>query len=43
MFCVAFLVGWATMSQSVTLDSLVEVGKVAGWDWSPKVNAPFNF
>lgn len=43
MFCVAFLVGWATMSQSVTLDSLVEVGKVAGWDWSPKVNAPVQF
>ena len=31
------------MSQSVTLDSLVEVGKVAGWDWSPKVNAPVQF
>jgi len=43
MFCVAFLVGWATMSQSVTLDSLVEVGKVTGWDWSPKVNAPVQF
>ncbi len=31
------------MSQSVTLDSLVEVGKVTGWDWSPKVNAPVQF
>jgi tetratricopeptide (TPR) repeat protein len=37
---VSLVLFFLTMSHSATFASLSEVGKVTGWDWSPKVNGP---